>query len=155
MDGDLTLDALMQDPADRRRWLLIKALETAPLAEALWLAQAAEDFISGTVQEPLHHAPKGFEPEPRTADLVPLQTVVPLEVASKGSETFEGLSSLVSSDDIIGYLKQCGEDVSETDNADEWLARANRKRTSQGLPPFAMFPPPAPAAQPAKSDRAK
>ena len=41
-------DQLMLDPAYRRRWLLTKAMEIAPLGEALALAQAAEDFISGT-----------------------------------------------------------------------------------------------------------
>jgi hypothetical protein len=32
-------------PLYRRRWLLLKALETKPLREALLLAQAAEEFI--------------------------------------------------------------------------------------------------------------
>jgi hypothetical protein len=32
-------------PLYRRRWLLLKALETKPLSEALLLAQAAEEFI--------------------------------------------------------------------------------------------------------------
>jgi hypothetical protein len=158
MDGNPTLDTLMQDPADRRRWLLNKALETASLAEALALAQAAEDFISGTVQETVHHAPKGFEPKSGVAGRMPLQTVVTPEVASESAEVLEGLSSLLSSlvsiEDVVRYLKQCGEDVSETDNADELLAGANHKRTIQGLPPFALLPP-APAAQPAKPDREK
>jgi hypothetical protein len=154
MDGDPTLDALMQDPADRRRWLLNKALETASLAEALALAQAAEDFISGTVQETVHHAPKDFEPKPGVAGRMPLQTVVTPEVVSESAEVIEGLSSLASIEDVVRYLKQCGEDAAETDNADELLARANRKRMSQGLPSFALLPP-APAAQPAKPDREK
>jgi hypothetical protein len=154
MDGDPTLDALMQDPADRRRWLFTKALETASLAEALALAQAAEDFISGTVQETVHHAPKDFEPKPGVAVRMPLQTLVTPEVASESAEVLEGLSSLVSIEDVVRYLKQCGEDVSETDNADELVARANRKRMSQRLPPFALLPL-APAAQPAKPDREK
>jgi hypothetical protein len=34
-------------PMYRRCWLLLKALETKPLNEALPLAQAAEEFISG------------------------------------------------------------------------------------------------------------
>jgi hypothetical protein len=33
-------------PLYRRRWLLLKALETRSLREALPLAQAAEEFIS-------------------------------------------------------------------------------------------------------------
>lgn len=35
-----------RDTAHRRIWLLAKALEHAPLAEALVLAQAAEDFMT-------------------------------------------------------------------------------------------------------------
>jgi hypothetical protein len=49
-------DQLMLDPVGRRRWLLAKALEIAPLGEALALAQAAEDFISGTAAPTGDHA---------------------------------------------------------------------------------------------------
>jgi hypothetical protein len=154
MDGDPTLDALMQDPADRRRWLLNKALETASLAEALALAQAAEDFISGTVQETVHHAPKDFEPKPGPAGRIQLQAAVTPEVVSESAEVLEGLSSLVSIENVVSYLKQCGEDVLETDNADELLARANRKRMSQGLPPFVLLSR-APAARTNKPDQVK
>jgi len=35
-------------PLYRRRWLLLKALETKPLREALPLAIAAEEFISSS-----------------------------------------------------------------------------------------------------------
>jgi hypothetical protein len=38
--------ALVEDAVRRRIWLLAKALEHAPLAEALVLAQAAEDFVT-------------------------------------------------------------------------------------------------------------
>lgn len=156
MDGHPMLDALMLDPADRRRWLLIKALETASLTEALALARAAEDFISETVQETAHRAPNGFEPKPEAVDRMPLQTVVTPEMANKSSDALEGLSSLVSIDDVIRYLKQCGEDISETDNADELLAHANRKRASQGLPSFALLPcVPAQAARTGKPDQVK
>jgi hypothetical protein len=39
-------EGLLSCPLYRRRWLLLKALETKPLREALPLAQAAEAFIS-------------------------------------------------------------------------------------------------------------
>jgi hypothetical protein len=39
-------EGLFGCPHYRRRWLLLKALETKPLREALPLAQAAEAFIS-------------------------------------------------------------------------------------------------------------
>jgi hypothetical protein len=43
-----------RDRADRRIWLLAKALEHAPLAEALALAQAAEDFVTTAAGEATH-----------------------------------------------------------------------------------------------------
>jgi len=39
-------EGLFGCPTYRRHWLLLKALETKPLREALPLAQAAEEFIS-------------------------------------------------------------------------------------------------------------
>jgi hypothetical protein len=39
-------EGLLGCPLYRRGWLLVKALETKPLREALPLAQAAEEFIS-------------------------------------------------------------------------------------------------------------
>jgi hypothetical protein len=46
--GRVPVDFLVfiRDTAHRRIWLLAKALEHAPLAEALILAQAAEDFVT-------------------------------------------------------------------------------------------------------------
>jgi hypothetical protein len=37
----------LDDPARRRFWLLIKALESAPLREALALAKGTEAFLTG------------------------------------------------------------------------------------------------------------
>jgi hypothetical protein len=39
-------EGLLGCPLYRRRWLLLKALETRSLREALPIAQAAEEFIS-------------------------------------------------------------------------------------------------------------
>jgi len=44
--GVSSLFAVVEDTLCRRIWLLAKALEHAPLAEALILAQAAEDFVT-------------------------------------------------------------------------------------------------------------
>jgi hypothetical protein len=46
--GRVSADFLVvvRDTEHRRIWLLTKALEHAPLAEALILAQAAEDFVT-------------------------------------------------------------------------------------------------------------
>jgi len=119
------LDLSMMDLQSRRCWLFAKALENAPFAKALLLAQATEDFLSDEFQE--------------TADRMPEQTQA--AAFELKPEALEGLCSLVPMDDVIQYLRQCDEDGgSETDNADELLARANRKRTSQGLPPFALLP---------------
>jgi hypothetical protein len=44
---DRNLCEFLDDPARRRVWLLTKALEGAPLAEALAMAKAAEAFLTG------------------------------------------------------------------------------------------------------------
>lgn len=162
MDGHPTVDALMLAPADRRRWLLMKALENASLAEALSLVQAAEDFLSGQPQEAIDRLPAlvptaSLKPQSGTLEATPTRTPTTFEMGNKSSEALEGLTSLVSIDDVIRYLRQCAENVaSETDNADALLARANHKRMSQGLPCFVLLPAaPAQATQPAKPVRAK
>jgi hypothetical protein len=149
---------LMLDPASRRHWLLTKALEIAPLGEALVLAQAAEDFISGapagTDDRPsseVMQAPSfGAGPEAKTTQLK-LLSVLPVgsnQLPSKGdqplkmTEALAGLSSLASIDDVTLYQRQRGEVFAEDESADELLIRANLKRTEQGLPPFALLPTP-------------
>jgi hypothetical protein len=73
------------------------------------------------------------------------------------TEALAGFSSLVSIDDVILYLRQAGAVVlDESESADELLARANLKRTEQGLPPFALSPvSPSETAQQGKADQAK
>jgi hypothetical protein len=44
---DITLHDVFDDPARRRFWLLTKALERAPLREALALAKGTEAFLTG------------------------------------------------------------------------------------------------------------
>ncbi|HEY7427269.1 MAG TPA: hypothetical protein VH682_23745 [Gemmataceae bacterium] len=151
MDGHPTLDPWMLDPADRRRWLLAKALETASLAEALSLVQAAEDFLLGNPQEAIDRLPG---PAPTAT---PSHMPTAFEMGNQSSEALEGLTSLVSIDDVIRYLRRCDEDVaSETDNAEALLARANHKRRNQGLPSFVLLSAvPTQAPQPAKPVRAK
>jgi hypothetical protein len=159
MDGQSTLELHLLEPADRRRWLLSKALETVSLAEALSLAQAAEDFLSGrasgTTDRPSEITPAVVANlKPGAPAKTPAQAPITPEV--RNPEALEGLSSLVSMDDVVRYLQQCGEGtVLETDNA-ELFARANRKRASQGLPPFALLRvDPDPAARPHKPDEPK
>ena len=136
---------LLNDPSCRRHWLLTKALEeNVPLAKALQLAQAAEEFLMGTASR-------------TTASDWMRQS----EAASPSHENkeitttpgaFDTLSSLVSIDDLVRYLGQSGENiVPETggrflvggcfsENTEELLARANRVRTQQGLPRFVLLP---------------
>jgi hypothetical protein len=121
----------LHDPTGRRRWLLVKALENTPFAEALALARAAEDFLAGRTQRPTGRAP---EPARQTA-------ATPEPLNEKRFGVLDGLSSLVSLDEVVRYLRQCDENIdAETDNAEELLARANLERTNQGLPLFALLP---------------
>jgi hypothetical protein len=152
LKGDPPLDdELVLDPASRRRWLLTKALETAPLGEALALAQAAEDFLSGTAARTTDHASFevmgpptfGAGPEAEATQPKPLSAVAgkndrPLKM----TEALAGLSSLAAIDDVILYLQQGDEVFAEDESADELLIRANLKRVEQGLPPFALLPTP-------------
>ena len=103
MDGHPTVDALMLAPADRRRWLLIKALENASLAEALSLAQTAEDFLSGKPQEAIDRLPgtEVYKPQSETPEATPPRTLTTFETGNKSHEAVNGLTSLVSLDDVI------------------------------------------------------
>jgi hypothetical protein len=159
LKGDPLLDdEFMRDPASRRRWLLTKALETAPLGEALALAQAAEDFISGMVAQAGDRAPSGVMRAPTVGAGVEaeatqrkLLSVLPVrdnrppiknDQPAVMSEALTGLTSLAAIDDVILYLQLGGEVFAENESADELLVRANLKRTEQGLPPFALLPTP-------------
>jgi hypothetical protein len=152
-------DELMLDPMGRCRWLLTKALEIAPLGEALALAQAAEDFISGTAARTGDCSPfemtqaSAFAAEPKTLVTQPKSfSGLPVgsnQPPSKGdrplmmtTEALADLRSLASIDNVILYLRQGGEFFAEDGSADELLGRANVKRAEQGLPPFALLPTP-------------
>jgi hypothetical protein len=151
-------DELVLDPAGRRRWLLTKALETAPLGEALALAQGAEDFISGMLAQAGDRAPSGVRRAPTIGTGVEaeatqrkLLSVLPVrdnrlpiknDQQLKMSEALTSLSSLAAIADVILYLRQGGEVFAGNESADELLVRANLKRAEQGLPPFALLPPP-------------
>jgi hypothetical protein len=155
---------LMLDPASRRHWLLTKAMEVAPLGEALALAQAAEDFISGTAAqtgdrtsaEAIGATTFGSGPEAEATQRI-LLSALPVannqppirgEQPLKMTEALAGLSSLAAIDDVILYLRQGGEVIGEDESADGLLVRANLKRMEQGLPPFALLP-----ARPTKTVR--
>jgi hypothetical protein len=145
------VDPLALNPADRRRWLLTKALEIAPLGEALALAQAAEDFISGIAARTGDRTSSGVmlapafgagsEAEATQVKLLSALSVENTELPSQ-AQALAGLSSLASIDDVILYLRQHDEVFAEDESAEGLLIRANLKRTEQGLPPFALLPTP-------------
>jgi hypothetical protein len=113
--------------------------------EALAFAEAAEAFITGTMEQSLEvmSAPP-FEIPLKTDKS--LQITVPTFAAQDNrplatTEALAGLMSLVSIEDVILYLQESGGVTpAETESADELLARANLKRAEQGLPPFTLFP---------------
>lgn len=142
-------DVLLNDPGYRRGWLLSKALEgNIPLSKALQLAQAAEEFLTGTASRTT------------TSDwLSQLQVARPRDEGSDArdeiaatSGAFDGLSSLVTLDDVVRYLRDNGETVvpetgdkflvngCSSENTGELLDRANRMRTREKLPRFALLP---------------
>ena len=134
---------LLFDPHNRRCWLLIKALEeNVSLGQALQLAQAADEFLMGTVPRVA-----GFE-RIHQSKATP-ESDVHNEITTEPG-AFDAFSSVASVDDILRYLRQCGEIVPENDgkflddcvseNAGELLARANRVRTQEGLPHFTFIP---------------
>jgi len=151
----------MLDPVRRRNWLFAKALETVPLSEALALAQAAEAFITATMEQslgvtsapPFEIPPTTDKPPQRAVPTFAVQNDQPLAT----TEALAELTSLASIDDVIRYLRQCGDVVlDETEGADELLALANLKRAEKGLPPFTLLPAaPGKAAQRGKADQAK
>jgi hypothetical protein len=135
----------MLDPARRRRWLLTKALESAPLTKALALAREAEDFLSGTAgsdtERTFSSPARRAEPEAEGAGQKPWSALAIKDAQPMvTTEALVGLSSLVSIDDVIVYLQQAGDVLAEDQSADELLARANLKRTEQRLPSFVLLP---------------
>jgi len=142
---------LLNDPGYRRRWLLSKALEGgAPLDKALELAQAAEEFLMGTASRTtaadwLSQLAATQPSDDHSGDR---KEIVP------GPGAFDGLSSIVTIDDVVRYLRDSGETVvletgdkflingCSTENVDGLLERANRKRTREKLPRFALLPRP-------------
>jgi hypothetical protein len=142
-------EQLMLDPAARRRWLLAKALEIAPLSQALALAQEAESFLSGMTEGSTQRtfgniaraATLSAEPEAAaTEQRSPSALAVTNARQMVGAKALACLSSLASIDDVMVYLERSGKVFAEDESADELLARANLKRVQEGLPPFALLP---------------
>jgi hypothetical protein len=146
----MDIDAF-NDTVRRRAWLLAKALETAPLAKALELARAADEFLGGEA----HPAPS-IEPGPESppADPAPVlgePAVEPEVAAAQKTDTARGT---ISVDDVVRYLRQRDDTVVRTEkdlfmvngrfqmNADQLVARANRMRAQDGNAPLEPSPRP-------------
>jgi hypothetical protein len=133
---------LLNNPGYRRRWLLTKALEeSVPLATALELARAAEEFLMGAASIAAVSLIEEVEAT-RTSDDQEIAAAI---------DTFDMLSSVVSIDELVTYVEKDGETVVPQrggnflvngrfdENAEELLTRANRIRARQGLPRFALI----------------
>lgn len=89
MSDHLTLMQLLAEPAQRRCWLLSKALECGPLEQAIEWARRADEFISGPLVEP----PAGAGVGPQTARVpspprqLPQLINLPASVVAKRDET--------------------------------------------------------------------
>jgi DNA-binding CsgD family transcriptional regulator len=92
-------DNLADDPVGRRWWLLAKALESMPLAQALQLAQETESFLAGAQGDDIPATP----PQDVTAGLG----------CPSGSSSFPPLTEFASANagdrqvaEIIGHIAQ-------------------------------------------------
>jgi hypothetical protein len=142
-------------PAQRRWWLLNKALETASFDDAIRLAQAAEDFVfAGAGRIAAVPAAAGVElppaepAMPEAADAA----AAPDEAAEEATTLSSYLSVLATPDDVVRYLRQrdnvvvsAGEgmylvNARFRESLAELVRRANRMRSHQKLPPFELLP---------------
>ena len=122
----MNIDTLSQ-PIFRRWWLLGKALEAAPLDEALKLARAADEFLRGGAHviaraasalpiaptslgtefpalPPANPCPAIAKPVAETASPVEPETFV--TDGAREAETITGSVKLASIEDVVRYLRQ-------------------------------------------------
>jgi hypothetical protein len=131
----MNLESLFDQPEHRRFWLLSKALESAPLDEAIELARAADQFIGGApsrFRRPVSQPEINLDREHRdlSADTVATDADAETEVETTSPEVSAppadlgpidghnwsdgeargasdpGLSALASTDDVVRYLRQ-------------------------------------------------
>ena len=151
-------ERLYENPAARRAWLLLKALENLPLDKALEIAQVAERFLSG---DPSESTGIFSRRDPAKAVGLPVTDGTPVAVSNgigiedhgwQSADTMK-LTVLASIDDITRYLGQHGELITSKGNMfvvngqsevtrNELLDHANRTRVRQGLPTYALLPTP-------------
>jgi hypothetical protein len=135
---------LLNNSGYRRRWLFTKALEeSVPLAAALELAQAAEEFLMGAAACITAEGLTEEDEATRTSDDREIAVAI---------GAVDTLSSVVSIDELVRYLEKAGETVvpqsggkflidgCSSENAEGLRGRANRIRARQGLPRFELIP---------------
>jgi hypothetical protein len=164
-------ERLYENPAARRAWLLLKALENLPLDKALEIAQVAERFLSGDPSERrgttgifsrLDAKAVGLPATGETPVAVP--SGICIEDHGWRSADPMNLTVLASTDDITRYLGQHGDLIASKDNLfvvngqsevtlDELLARANRMRVRQGRLTYTLLPTAAVVATANKAER--
>jgi len=127
-DASIVNDAVLSDPSRRRFWLIYKASEHSPLAEALALARAAEEFLRGgsgefnpaaslpelplasVVQPDVSPRQPKVEEASRLAQIASVATTPPEMGDLEGDETSSTVSdavvSVVGADDVVCFLRQ-------------------------------------------------
>ena len=161
-------ESLFNEPVRRRLWLINKALENAPLAEALALAQVAEAFLAGTPFGKSPAAPIVSAVDPLTSpqsevehpsSLPPFDSVIASssgnsdgQVDNTPSAPFDASISPVSAHDVVRYLRQRDDVVVPIgdgaflvngrfrETLGQLVERANRMRARQHLPRFGVLP---------------
>jgi hypothetical protein len=94
-----------EEPAQRRWWLLWKALECVPLEKAIDLARAADAFVTGArAESPTHYGPVRFEPVQLGSNEPAHEPAPPAAEAAVASESMESDGKPVG----VGALASAG-----------------------------------------------
>ena len=148
----MEIDDLFDDPVSRRWWLLNRALESAPLAEALQWARAVEDFLRGHSDEGISAANGRRPPDRRDASAAAPVGSIGSAGQTAGFVSFtDEFAVLASADDVVRFLSQRGNTVVREGEAyrvdgkvrediDQLTERANRIRAHSALPLFQLMP---------------
>jgi hypothetical protein len=157
-DGNVLNDDLLNDPARRRLWLIHKGLEHGPLTEALVLARAAEEFLTGG---PGEFTPAMTRPElplvsvdhrdispaaPSLSEVEQTQKSAPVDRIAGASPdaddlqvgdgvpsaAFDALVSVAGVDDVVRYLRQRDDVVVRTGDGG-YLVNGRFRETLEAL----------------------
>jgi hypothetical protein len=135
-DASISHDAILSDPSRRRFWLIYKASEHSPLAEALVLARAAEEFLMGgsgefnpttslpelSLASVVHLDDSPSQPEvEETSGLAQIDSIAStlpeagdVQVDETPSTAFDAVVSVVGADEVVRFLRQRDDVVVQT-----------------------------------------